>query len=121
VPSELAYDVRLTGDGAFAVLEAGSARAVSTEEARSLPGYFRRGGEVQVWLSQDLKELICSRGLEAAPGVIDAIDAEVSDANRARPWASDLERASSCADPARYPPRLVERLRQLGLLGSPGA
>jgi hypothetical protein len=114
-------DVVLTADQAFAVLRLEPQRAaqlgVTPEELRSLPGYFRAGGEVQAWLSPSLKELIARLRLRAAPAVLDAIDADVADANRARPLATELELASSCSDPAWYPAALVDRLRQLGLVG----
>ena len=118
-------DVSLTADGAFAVLglEPGRVTALGAipEEVRSLPGYFRAGGEVQAWLSPALKELIIAHGFRAAPALIEAIDAEVAHANASRPLATDLEIASSCADPEGYPPNLVQRLQQLGLQPAAGA
>lgn len=119
--AEDAYDVRLTADGLFAVVEPSPKRAeqlgLGPHEVRRLPGYMRVQGEAQVWLSPALKALILSRGLVPAPGVLAAIDAEVAEASSTRPWATDLEVASCCADPALYPARLIRRLDELGLLG----
>jgi len=74
-------------------------------------------GQVQVWLCPALAEFITINKLEVAPGVLPAIVREAERIERGAPWALVLEKASTCSDPAEYPPQLITVLQALQLKG----
>jgi hypothetical protein len=107
------YDVELTPDLGFAVINI-SSRIFANVKA--MPGYCEVDGQAQCWLCSELADFIVTNRLEVAPGVLPAIVREVKRLGVA-PWALVLEKASTCSDPANYPPQLITVLQALQLKG----
>ena len=107
------YDVELTPDLGFAVINI-SSRIFANVKA--MPGYCEVDGQAQCWLCSELADFIVTNRLEVAPGVLPAIVREVKRLGVA-PWALVLEKASTCSDPANYPPQLITVLQTLQLKG----
>ena len=101
------YDVELTPDLGFAVINI-SSRIFANVKA--MPGYCEVDGQAQCWLCSELADFIVTNRLEVAPGVLPAIVREVKRLGVA-PWHLVLEKASTCSDPANYPPQLITVLQ----------
>lgn len=109
------YDVDLSPDLGFARLHR---HAYLEPAAHQLPGFCETDkGEREVWLCSELQEFIISHGLNPAPNVLPAIADEIARIEETVPWGLVLEKASSCADPADYPAKLIPVLRAMNLKG----